>query len=103
MIATDQQEEAEMKQLLLDNPYYNRYVVMIALFFEVEHYSVVFYTGLDRHARHIHRIDCLRYLDHQLLLHIPRPVSSSRTQAFSMMLTFLFGHIRYSKGFHHLN
>ena len=83
---------------------------MIVLF--SEHYFVVFYssfyTCLDRHARRIHRIDCLRHLDHQLLLHSPRLVSfvyilASRTQAFSMMLTFLFGHIQYMKDFRHLN
>jgi hypothetical protein len=96
---TDQHQEAEMKQLLFHNRYYNRRVVMIVLFSEHYQpqafiYSVVFYTCLDRHARRIHRIDCLRCLGHLLLLHIPRPVSSSRTQAFSMMLTFLFGHIQ---------
>jgi len=109
-LITDQQQEAEMKQLLFRNRCYNQGVVMIVLF--SEHYFVVFYssfyTCLDRHARHIHRTDCLRHLDHQLLLHSPRLVSfvyilANRTQAFSMMLTFLFGHIQYMKDFRHLN
>lgn len=58
------QQEVEMKQLLFHNRSYNRHIVMV----EVEHYSVVFYssfyTGLDRHVRRIHRMDCLRHLDH---------------------------------------
>lgn len=63
---TDQQQEVEMKQLWFHNRYYNRCIAMI----EQEHYSVVFYTCLDRYARRIlHRNyclpkDCLRYLGH---------------------------------------